>query len=521
MPKLLSSLILACLTVFLSSVSLQAHAVLEGAVPQSGALLENPPDQAVLTFNEGVRPLAITLIAPDGSQSDLTEQSEGGTMVRVPLSLSQRGTYVLNWRVVSEDGHPVPGAQVFSVGEVTGAAQTGSAAADPVVAGLMWGARWTMTLALVVAVGGTLFGALAPLDPQTRRRIKAAAIIGIFASLSYLGLHGADALGQGVGAVLTMPAWRAAWMTSFGPATALQAVAGLVALAALKRRWLAIFAFALLALSFALAGHASAAAPQWLMRPMVFAHVAALTFWIGALIPLAALRSGGTQGLRRFSALVPIALIVLLGSGIVLAVVQLGRDPRAWLVPYGYILIVKLVLVAGLFALGAANRWWWTQPALAGDHTAIRAMRRSIAAELLLAALILGLAAGWRFTPPPRALALGAAAVPAPLEAFLHIHEEDVMSSVLIKPGSAGPVSAEIFLNDNEMAIISPLSVTMGVALPEKGIERVVYQATVDADGIWKIPQLMLPLPGKWQVDLEIRISRFKLIKQMGTLEIL
>lgn len=519
LSKTLINLFAACLWLVLSVASLQAHAVLERAVPENGALLDSPPTEAVLSFNEGVKPLAITLIAPDGAASDLTAVAQGGVSMRVPLSLADRGTYVLNWRVVSEDGHPIPGAQVFSVGEVTGATDA-APAVDPVLRGLMWAARWVLTSALVVAVGGALFGALSPLPARTRRGLAFAAVIAVVAAAAYLGLHGADALGRGVAAALTAPAWSAAWMTSFGPATALAAASALVALIALRLRWLAVVAFALMALSFAMAGHASAAAPQWLMRPMVFLHVAAVTFWIGALIPLAALLTGGAQALRRFSALVPVALVVLLGSGIVLAVVQLGPDPRAWLVPYGYLLAAKLVLVAVLFAIGAANRWWWTRPALAGDPGAIRAMRRSIGVELVLAAAILGLIAGWRFTPPPRALALVATATPATPEAFLHIHEADVMSSVLAKPGSPGPVSVEIFLNDNDMEVITPISVTMGVALPDKGIERVTYQAEPDADGIWHIPQVMLPLPGNWQVDLDIRVTRFKLVKQAGVLEI-
>ncbi|WP_204314651.1 CopD family protein, partial [Stenotrophomonas maltophilia] len=75
-----------------------------------------------------------------------------------------------------------------------------------------------------------------------------------------------------------------------------------------------------------------------------------------------------------------------------------------------------LVLVAALIGLAALNRYRLT-PALARAPTEGRALARSVGAEILLVLAILGLVAGWRFTPPPRALA---AAAHAP--ASLHIH---------------------------------------------------------------------------------------------------
>ncbi|MFX6949814.1 CopD family protein, partial [Acinetobacter baumannii] len=70
---------------------------------------------------------------------------------------------------------------------------------------------------------------------------------------------------------------------------------------------------------------------------------------------------------------------------------------------YGILLSIKLGLVALLLALAALNRYRLT-PALAADPARTRPLVLSVTGECLLALIIFGIVAGWRFTPPPRAL---------------------------------------------------------------------------------------------------------------------
>lgn len=246
---------------------------------------------------------------------------------------------------------------------------------------------------------------------------------------------------------------------------------------------------------------------------MVILHLLALSFWIGALIPLALGKGPGP--LRRFSSAIPFALAVLLVSGATLAVVQLGRDPAQWLTPYGFILAAKLALLAVVLALAAFNRWKLTAPALAGDIRAAARMRRSIGAELVLALAILGLAAGWRFTPPPRALAQAAVTAPP---AYAQLHASEVMANLIVTPGTAGPVTIEIQVTDGDMVPAQPIGVTLDLALPDRGIERLTREASPveGQDGLWTISDLVLPLPGQWSVKLGVRLTRFKLVR-LGT----
>src|SRR5690606_26683137 len=182
-----------------------------------------------------------------------------------------------------------------------------------------------------------------------------------------------------------------------------------------------LVAIGLAGLAVSLSGHASAAQPQWLMKPALFIHMVAIAWWVGALYPLILLLRGDqvttSNPLLRFSRAIPFAIVPLVVSGIVLAVVQLGWPGPAWMSGYGAILLAKLALLVVLFAIASWNRWVLTAPAAAGEIRALRHMRRGIVAELVLILAILALVSGWRFTPPPRALA--AAESPAGVELAL------------------------------------------------------------------------------------------------------
>jgi copper transport protein len=133
----------------------------------------------------------------------------------------------------------------------------------------------------------------------------------------------------------------------------------------------------------------------------------------------------------------------------------------------------------------------------------------------MLMLAIFGTAALWRFTPPPRALAI-AAAQPA----NIHIHTLTAMADVTLTPGRAGPVHAAIMLANSEFGPLPAKELTVSFANPAAGIEAIERQAVRGADGLWRIDALSLPVPGRWSVELAILISDFELIRLADTVEI-
>ena len=144
-------------------------------------------------------------------------------------------------------------------------------------------------------------------------------------------------------------------------------------------------------------------------------------------------RSRGAPPARRARALLPRdrpVVVLLVVSGVWLAVVQLGRVDALWTTSYGQVLACKLAAVAVLFALAAANRYRLVPQFERDGGAAARPLAISIAFELAIALAILGLVALWRFTPPPRALATD-----APIS--LHIHGDKAMAQIEIERPSS------------------------------------------------------------------------------------
>lgn len=99
-----------------------AHAGLVSSIPASGAHLTVLPSQVKLEFGEKLLTLGdaqtnvLVVKDPDGVQVDRSDSLISGRFISVNLDPSSKsGTFTVDWRVVSEDGHPVEGSFQFSV----------------------------------------------------------------------------------------------------------------------------------------------------------------------------------------------------------------------------------------------------------------------------------------------------------------------------------------------------------------------------------------------------------------------
>jgi copper transport protein len=506
------------LSAFLAGQAL-AHAALVASDPADGAVLAKAPTELSLTFDEPVSPLILKLVEPDGSTVSLGEpRLDGNRVVLAAPSSLGTGSYVLSWRVISEDGHPVGGAVVFSIGMPSGgAAAEATEAIDWPLRGAIWFCRVLIYIGLFAGAGGAFFltwfaGGARPM----RRFIAGASVAGFVAALLSLGLLGADALDLGLISLAEPKVWATALSTSYALTVLFASLAVLAALWALYSRTpggpRVASALAMLGAGLALAssGHAATADPQWLMRPAVFVHAMAVAFWIGALAPLAGLFASrdpvARPALRRFSAIIPYTLAALLAAGIVLAIVQVGHFPALVSTAYGRVLLVKLVLVALLLILAAFNRWRLTKPALAGEARAGRSFIRSVTGEIVLVTAILCTVALWRFTPPPRALADAAQVPPV----SVHIHAERAMASLTVSPGRAGLVSVSAFIVGGDLDPLDAKEVTLSFSMPSAGIEPIRREARKLDAGQWRVDGLRLPVAGRWAVSVDILISDFE-----------
>src|SRR5207344_2311802 len=95
-----------------------AHATLESTDPTSGAVLEQSPSQISLRFGEAVEIAlgGIRLFDGTGHELDVGEPHHvngDDSQVAVSTGTLDDGAYVVSWRVLSADSHPVNGAFTF------------------------------------------------------------------------------------------------------------------------------------------------------------------------------------------------------------------------------------------------------------------------------------------------------------------------------------------------------------------------------------------------------------------------
>jgi copper transport protein len=495
-----------------------AHAALVASDPADGAVLAKAPAELSLTFDEPVSPLILKLVEPGGSEAALGKPRFDGNrlVLAAPHDLGQ-GSYVLSWRVISEDGHPVGGAVVFSIGMPSGSGVVAPEAIDWPLRAAIWFCRVLVYGGLFVGAGGAFFLVwLAGGAPRARSFVAGACVAGLIAAGLSVGLLGVDALDLRLLSLAEPQVWATALSTSYALTAFFAALSMLAALWALyprgprEARAASALAMAAAGLALASSGHAATADPQWLTRPAVFIHATAIAFWVGALVPLAALFArrdpAASLALRRFSAAIPYVLAALLAAGIVLAVVQIGHFEALVSTAYGRVLLVKLALVALLLILAAFNRWRLTKPVLAADIRAEKRFVRSVAGEIVLVTAILCTVALWRFTPPPRALADAAPVPPV----SVHIHAERAMASVTVSPGRAGSVSVSAFVVGGDLEPLDAKSVTLSFSMPSAGIEPIRREAHKLDQGQWRVDGLRLPVAGRWDVSVDILISDFE-----------
>ncbi len=126
--RTLATLALTLTGVFFVSLPASAHAELESSSPSSGETVEAGSMQVALLFGEDILSApdsgnVISVQGPTGSNnaqwSDGCVDSVRGALVSESVSLSLPGTYVVDWRAVSTDGHPIEGSYEFTLVNTT------------------------------------------------------------------------------------------------------------------------------------------------------------------------------------------------------------------------------------------------------------------------------------------------------------------------------------------------------------------------------------------------------------------
>ncbi|MGW5159165.1 copper resistance protein CopC [Nonomuraea wenchangensis] len=162
MRRLLTVLLLACVAaVIVPPYAAQAHNVLVGSDPRDGATLTAAPGRVTLVFDQAVRQgyAQIGVTGADGSSWADGDAVVAAERVSVKLKpLPGGGPYVVGYRILSADGHPVTGKLTFTLASAGPAspapAEATSAATAPDAAAALDAAGASGAAAEAAANGG-------------------------------------------------------------------------------------------------------------------------------------------------------------------------------------------------------------------------------------------------------------------------------------------------------------------------------------------------------------------------------
>ncbi len=109
-------LVAMTLTATVTAQVASAHATRVSSQPADNAVLTAGPDQVSATFNEQLQTTfaAMAVVGPDGNVWSTGQPTVQGAVVSVGMRpLGPAGTYTVNYRVTSADGHVVTGSWSF------------------------------------------------------------------------------------------------------------------------------------------------------------------------------------------------------------------------------------------------------------------------------------------------------------------------------------------------------------------------------------------------------------------------
>ncbi|MER7609896.1 copper resistance protein CopC [Nocardioides sp. NPDC127503] len=533
--RLLVVLAAAAYAVLLSISPAQAHATLIGTDPEEGAVLEVAPETITFTFDEAVSlpPAGVTVYDAKGKEVT-SEATASGTEMQVALADASSlgdGTYVVAWRAVSADGHPISGSLTFAVGapslSVAPPPSTEPSRATAVIHGAL---QFLQYAALLLVVGLVWFRAVIVGEHRIPDRATArvqrvevlAGMVAVFALVLLAPASGALQSESGPGAILTFDAWSPAsvgkeWLS------ALVGIIGIAAALALRERPRLAAAAALIAIcSPALVGHSRAVVPAWLVTATDVIHLVAGALWLGGLVGLALtlplITRRGTVAaeiVTRFSTLAAASLAALAVSGVLMGWRILGSWDNLLNSTYGTLLMTKIALVVAVAVMAAGNRLL-VLPRVrqaAGHDDTVEAgsmLRRAVLMEAGVLVVVLGVT-GFLVDQPPQAGAgstgTGSATVAQTNTQAAELGDDHRVYATLT-PAGPGPNVLRLQIQDAAGEPVEAAAVpTAKLRSGDVDLGSLTLK-TVGA-GTWEA-DVVLPKGGVWEATVGLRLGEFE-----------
>ncbi|WP_433346913.1 copper resistance CopC/CopD family protein [Microtetraspora malaysiensis] len=550
-----------------------AHAYLLETSPVDGEVLASPPAEVRLRFNEAVSFNQRSIQLLDVTAKKLAigvpghvDGKANTARVSLPTDLAE-GTYVLAWRVTSADSHVVSGAFSFSIGHPSSLAAPVEQDADPAVPVVDAVGRGLAFLGVALALGGALFVAVlwpAGRDDRRGRRIVWSGFAALTAgTVVVLFVQGPYAAGTSLTGVFDPELLSATLSTRLGQALLVRLVIVLalgvafgvavrpspppagagtahVGAAGVTRRIVlpAVAAAGAVAvtLTWTLADHAQTGVQTWLAVPATSLHLLAMALWLGGLIPLAAcvlIPAGRREPTRaislepalpRFSQLAQICFAVIAVTGLYLSWRQVGTWGALGGTDFGRLLLGKIAAVLAVVGLAAGARRFVRRHSRehsreplgldAAPSAAVRRLRRSVVAEVVLGVAVVSITAVLVNTAPARTSYAPPVHTKVPVPAAADgagpatgLRGGSV--EVKIEPARSGSNVADIYIAGRDGSLVAVPEVSGELESGDRSVPALPVKISAAEPGHYVANSMSIPYPGAWVLRLDIRVSDF------------
>ena len=492
-----------------------AHAILESSSPEASALLATSPKEIRLDFDEQVETTLGDVRVYDSEQREVSKSntvrsSSDPSVVTADIPTLQNGVYVVVWRVVSADGHPVTGAFPFEIGtkstgtsaalleDVLNRTETTSPLGNP-----MSVLRLLGFLGLILLIGCVSLLWRSPLlgTARVRNTLRYSSVSIAVSSLGLLLMQGPYTAGKSWGSLLDSFLIGEVMQTRLGLALFIRAICafawGVIAItasASASRRWrISVIATTVITIAtYAASGHQSAGTLPGIFVPLDMIHLAAISMWVGALLALAvASKDNNVENeAKRFSQMATWSMPVVVVTGVVQGLHLIGGISTITQSNFGKLLLLKTLLVGAVVVFGSKAR-----AKLQSDG--FSSIAKIIRWESILVVLVLAVTSLMVAQSPN-------AAPTTPISYSATKVQNGIVAELSVVPAVVGTAEVHVILTPPGGSLTPAKSVTVQFDLPSRGIPAIPVSMTEIGPNHW-IGIVQFPFSGEW--NMKTRVS--------------
>ena len=491
-----------------------AHAILESSRPEASALLASSPKEIRLDFDEQVEDTLGDVRVYDSEQREVTNSktvrsASDASVVTAEVPTLKNGVYVVVWRVVSADGHPVTGAFPFEIGtkstgtsaalleDVLNRTETTSPLGNP-----MSTLRLLGFLGLILLIGCVSLLWRSPLlgNARVRKSLRYSSVSVAVSSLGLLLMQGPYTAGKSWGSLFDSFLIGEVMQTRLGLALFVRAICafawGFIAFtasASVSRRWrIAVLATAVITIAtYAASGHQSAGTLPGIFVPLDMIHLAAISTWVGALLALAVVSKDNNveNETKRFSQMATWSMPVVVVTGVVQGLHLLGGISTITQTNFGKLLLLKTLLVGGVVVFGAKAR---AKLQLNGFSSIAKIIRwESVLVVLVLAVTSLMVAQSPNAMPT------------TPISFSATKVQNGIVAELSVVPAVVGTAEVHVILTPPGGSLTPAKSVTVQFDLPSRNIPAIPVSMTEIGPNHW-IGIVQFPFSGAWNMNTRV-----------------